>query len=59
MSGGGQERGFRSGTLAPHQIVGMGEACRIYLEEGNYDYSHIKRLSTKLTQGIMNEIGHV
>jgi cysteine sulfinate desulfinase/cysteine desulfurase-like protein len=28
MHGGGHERGMRSGTLAPHQIVGMGEAFR-------------------------------
>jgi len=33
ISGGGQERGFRSGTLAPHQIVGFGEASRIAYEE--------------------------
>lgn len=29
ISGGGQERGLRSGTLAPHLVVGLGEACRI------------------------------
>ncbi len=29
IHGGGQERGMRSGTLATHQIVGFGEACRI------------------------------
>lgn len=29
ISGGGQERGLRSGTLAPHLVVGFGEACRI------------------------------
>ena len=33
MHGGGHERGFRSGTLASHQIVGMGEAFRIAKEE--------------------------
>lgn len=33
ISGGGQERGLRSGTLAPHLIVGFGEACRIAKEE--------------------------
>lgn len=32
MHGGGHERGLRSGTLATHQIVGMGEACRIAAE---------------------------
>jgi len=33
ISGGGQERGLRSGTLAPHLVVGFGEACRIANEE--------------------------
>lgn len=33
ISGGGQERGLRSGTLAPHLVVGFGEACRIASEE--------------------------
>jgi cysteine desulfurase len=33
MHGGGHERGMRSGTLATHQIVGMGEACRLAGEE--------------------------
>jgi cysteine desulfurase len=33
ISGGGQERGLRSGTLAPHLVVGFGEACRIALDE--------------------------
>ena len=33
ISGGGQERGLRSGTLAPHLAIGFGEACRIAAEE--------------------------
>lgn len=33
ISGGGQERGLRSGTLAPFLVVGFGEACRIAKEE--------------------------
>ena len=33
ISGGGQERGLRSGTLAPHLVIGFGEACRIAKEE--------------------------
>jgi cysteine desulfurase len=33
ISGGGQERGLRSGTLAPHLIVGFGEACRIAAQD--------------------------
>lgn len=38
ISGGGQERGLRSGTLAPHLVVGFGEACRLAKEE--MDVSH-------------------
>ncbi|MCV2502758.1 MAG: IscS subfamily cysteine desulfurase [Neisseriaceae bacterium] len=38
MHGGGHERGFRSGTLPTHQIVGMGEAYRIAKEEMAQDY---------------------
>ena len=33
MSGGGQERGLRSGTVPAPLAVGMGEACRLALEE--------------------------
>jgi cysteine desulfurase len=33
ISGGGQERGLRSGTLAPPLVIGFGEACRIAKEE--------------------------
>ena len=40
MHGGGHERGFRSGTLPTHQIVGMGEAFRIAKEEMDQDYQH-------------------
>lgn len=38
ISGGGQERGLRSGTLAPALVVGMGEACRIAKEEMAVSY---------------------
>lgn len=37
MNGGGQEKGMRSGTLAPHLVVGIGEACKIASEEMHYD----------------------
>ncbi|MBG07385.1 MAG: IscS subfamily cysteine desulfurase [Halobacteriovoraceae bacterium] len=45
IHGGGHERGFRSGTLATHQIVGMGEACRIAKKEIKKDNEKIKKLS--------------
>lgn len=44
MSGGGQEKGFRSGTLAPHLVVGLGEASRIAQEEMQNDANHIQSL---------------
>ncbi len=47
MHGGGHERGFRSGTLPTHQIVGMGEAFRIAREEMHDDNVRIKNLRDK------------
>lgn len=44
ISGGGQERGLRSGTLAPHQVVGFGEACRIAQDELLVKYTLFFRL---------------
>jgi cysteine desulfurase len=45
--GGGHERGMRSGTLATHQIVGMGEAFRIAKEEMVQENTRIKALSDR------------
>ena len=47
MHGGGHERGFRSGTLPTHQIVGMGEAFRIAKEEMSEDNIRIQKLRDK------------
>jgi cysteine desulfurase len=44
MHGGGHERGMRSGTLATHQLVGMGEAFRIAKEEMAQENEHIRAL---------------
>ncbi|PNH84934.1 IscS subfamily cysteine desulfurase [Vibrio diazotrophicus] len=52
MHGGGHERGFRSGTLPTHQIVGMGEAFRIAKEEMQQDFDHAKKLRDRLLAGI-------
>jgi cysteine desulfurase len=52
MHGGGHERGMRSGTLATHQIVGMGEAFRIAKEEMRADNERIKSLRDKLYSGL-------
>jgi cysteine desulfurase len=52
MHGGGHERGMRSGTLATHQIVGMGEAFRIAREEMAKDRAHITALRDRLLDGV-------
>nr|WP_199068285.1 IscS subfamily cysteine desulfurase [Chromobacterium sp. ASV5] len=52
MHGGGHERGFRSGTLATHQIVGMGEAFRIAREEMDSECERIRMLRDRLWNGI-------
>ncbi|WP_282100138.1 IscS subfamily cysteine desulfurase [Thauera aromatica] len=52
MHGGGHERGLRSGTLATHQIVGMGEAFRIAREEMAEENARIRRLRDKLLAGL-------
>jgi cysteine desulfurase len=52
MHGGGHERGLRSGTLATHQIVGMGEAFRIAKEEMASELAHIKAMRDRLANGL-------
>ena len=52
MHGGGHERGMRSGTLATHQIVGMGEAFRIAREEMDEENKRIRNLHQKLVKGL-------
>ena len=52
IHGGGHERGMRSGTLPTHQIVGMGEACRIAREEMTADNEH----SLNLRQRFLNNL---
>ena len=54
MHGGGHERGFRSGTLATHQIVGMGEAFRILKEEMAVENERIRALRDRLHQGLLD-----
>jgi cysteine desulfurase len=52
IHGGGHERGMRSGTLATHQIVGMGEAFRIAKEDMFEDNIRIKSLRDKFWEGL-------
>nr|WP_275983312.1 IscS subfamily cysteine desulfurase [Propionivibrio soli] len=58
MHGGGHERGFRSGTLPTHQIVGMGEAFRIAREEMAVENKRIGALRDRLLKGL-SDIDHV
>jgi len=58
MHGGGHERGLRSGTLATHQIVGMGEAFRLAREEMVADNQRILALRNRLVDGF-NDIEEV
>jgi cysteine desulfurase len=55
MHGGGHERGLRSGTLATHQIVGMGEAFRIAHEEMASENDRIRMLRDRLYNGLKND----
>jgi len=52
MHGGGHERGFRSGTLATHQIVGMGECYRLAREEMAQENPRIRALRDRLWNGL-------
>jgi cysteine desulfurase len=52
MHGGGHERGFRSGTLATHQIVGMGEAFRIAKKEMQQDFDHGLAMRDRMLAGL-------
>ncbi|TXI44713.1 IscS subfamily cysteine desulfurase [Methylophilus sp.] len=53
MHGGGHERGMRSGTLATHQIAGMGEAFRIAREEMASENERIRMLRDRLLNGLL------
>src|SRR3546814_12914613 len=52
IHGGGHERGFRSGTLATHQIVGMGEAYRLARLEMAAENDRIRMLRDRLLDGL-------
>ncbi len=54
MHGGGHERGMRSGTLATHQIVGMGEAFRIAREDMATENERIRMLRDRLLKGLLD-----
>ncbi|KAI9296804.1 mitochondrial cysteine desulfurase [Neoconidiobolus thromboides FSU 785] len=59
QTGGGQERGMRSGTLPTPLVVGFGEACKVALEEREYDHQRIKKLADRLVSKITEKVTHV
>lgn len=59
IHGGGHERGHRSGTLATHQIVGMGEAFRLAKAEMATDNARIAELQKKLWQGLSEALPQI
>jgi len=56
IHGGGHEKGFRSGTLAVHNIVGIGKACEISQEKMEEESIRIKILRDKLLDGLKDKI---
>jgi len=52
QSGGGQERGLRSGTVPTPLAVGLGAACSLAAQEMEYDLGHVQKLSDRLVAGI-------
>lgn len=59
QSGGGQERGMRSGTVPTPLVVGLGEACRIAKKEMKYDHAWMEKLSQRLLNRIFSSLTHV
>jgi cysteine desulfurase len=59
MSGGGQERGMRSGTLPAPLAVGIGEASAISQREMQFDHAHISRLANRLIDGVNSKLDNV
>jgi len=59
QSGGGQERGMRSGTVPTPLAVGLGAACEISQRDMASDAAHVERLSKRLKDRIFSELDHV
>lgn len=57
MSGGGQERGLRSGTLPHPLVVGLGAACAIAGQELERDMAHVHALGERLLRGVRERVG--
>lgn len=59
MSGGGQEKGLRSGTLAPHLVVGLGAAAKIAQQELKHDMDHVAKLNSRFLGTIKKNLSHI
>ena len=59
MSGGGQERGMRSGTLSPALCVGLGEACKIYSKEMETENKKLTKLKNAFLEGIRSKCDEI
>mmetsp|Transcript_23348 Transcript_23348/g.59772 ORF Transcript_23348/g.59772 Transcript_23348/m.59772 type:complete len:473 (-) Transcript_23348:348-1766(-) len=56
MSGGGQERGLRSGTVPTPLVVGLGKACEVAAREMASDSAHIRALEARLHNGLKSQL---
>lgn len=56
LDGGGQERGFRSGTLPAPLIVGLGKSAEVAMQEMENDERHVKRLYKRMHDRLSNEL---
>ncbi|GET89754.1 cysteine desulfurase, putative [Leishmania tarentolae] len=59
VSGGGQERGVRSGTVATALVVGMGAACELAMKEWERDAAHTQKLQERLLNGLQSRLSHL
>ncbi|XP_013783791.1 cysteine desulfurase, mitochondrial-like [Limulus polyphemus] len=59
QSGGGQERGMRSGTVPTPLVVGLGAACHVAHKEMSYDHARLEHISRRLVDKIMAELPDV
>ena len=59
IHGGGHERGMRSGTLATHQLVGIGKAAQILMEQAGTEIDKLQYLRDRLWQGISSSLSDV
>lgn len=59
QSGGGQERGLRSGTVPTPLVVGLGAACEIGMQEMELDHKHVTKMAKRFVSKIMDAIPDV